>query len=167
MEKNITLEEHQNDALVEPACSEAPITAFITNLGKYNEGELLGEWLPLPTTPEQAKACLKRIGIDGIRYEEYFITDYKTWLRINPYYHLPKWANLDELNYLAKKLDEMTDEEIERFEAMLIFDIRYGNSSLKALINLTENLDCYGDSSSDDFTEIYDGKEIPEEYKVL
>lgn len=25
--------------------------AFITNLGKYNEGELIGEWVGFPVTP--------------------------------------------------------------------------------------------------------------------
>ena len=28
-----------------------PFEAFITNLGKYNEDELIGEWLKFPTTP--------------------------------------------------------------------------------------------------------------------
>ena len=27
-----------------------PFAAFITNLGKYNEGELVGEWVKFPTT---------------------------------------------------------------------------------------------------------------------
>lgn len=26
--------------------------AFVTNLGKYNEGELVGEWVHFPTTEE-------------------------------------------------------------------------------------------------------------------
>ena len=29
-----------------------PFAAFITNLGKYNEGDLVGEWVKFPTTPE-------------------------------------------------------------------------------------------------------------------
>ena len=33
--------------------SEFPFAAFITNLGKYNEGELVGEWVKFPTTPEK------------------------------------------------------------------------------------------------------------------
>ena len=28
--------------------------AFVTNLGKYNEGMLVGEWVKLPTTEESA-----------------------------------------------------------------------------------------------------------------
>ena len=30
-----------------------PFAAFITNLGKYNEGELVGEWVKFPTTAEE------------------------------------------------------------------------------------------------------------------
>ena len=50
--------------------------AYVTNLGKYNEGELVGEYLKFPTRPEEVLALLKRIGIDGVRYEEIFITDF-------------------------------------------------------------------------------------------
>ena len=48
--------------------------AYITNLGKYNEGELVGETLKFPTTTEEVQGLLKRIGVDGVRYEEFFIT---------------------------------------------------------------------------------------------
>ena len=49
--------------------------AFITNLGKYNEGCLVGEWVKFPVTNEEMQAVFRRIGI-GRRYEEWFITDY-------------------------------------------------------------------------------------------
>ena len=39
------------------------LQAYITNLGKYNEGELVGEWLTFPTTQEKLSATLERIGI--------------------------------------------------------------------------------------------------------
>lgn len=45
--------------------------AYITNLGKYNEGELVGETLKFPTTKEEVQGLLKRIGVDGVRYEEF------------------------------------------------------------------------------------------------
>ena len=58
-----------------------PFAAFITNLGKYNEGELVGEWVKFPTTAEELKKVFDRIGIGqkddfGQPYEEWFITDY-------------------------------------------------------------------------------------------
>lgn len=40
-----------------------PFAAFITNLGKYNEGELVGEWVKFPTTADELKKVFERIGI--------------------------------------------------------------------------------------------------------
>lgn len=36
------------------------ISVFVTNLAKYNNGELIGEWLDLPTKPKTIKQCFKR-----------------------------------------------------------------------------------------------------------
>ena len=62
-----------------------PFAAFITNLGKYNEGELVGEWVKFPTTAEEMKKVFERIGIGqkddfGNPYEEWFITDYDCYV---------------------------------------------------------------------------------------
>lgn len=40
---------------------------YIANLGKYNEGELVGEWFTPPINYEEIK---ERIGLDS-EYEEY------------------------------------------------------------------------------------------------
>ena len=95
-----------------------PFAAFITNLGKYNEGELVGEWVKFPTTAEEMKEVFKRIGIGqkddfGQPYEEWFITDYDCYVD-GLYSKLGEYENLDELNYLASKLDEMSESEIGR-----------------------------------------------------
>lgn len=42
---------------------DCPFEAFITNLGKYNEGELVGEWVKFPTTSEELQKVFERIGI--------------------------------------------------------------------------------------------------------
>ena len=53
----------------------ALIEAYVTNLGKYAEyGVEAGETLKFPATTEEVQALLKRIGVDGVRYEEIFIT---------------------------------------------------------------------------------------------
>lgn len=53
--------------------------AYVTNLGMYPErGVEVGEYLKFPTTIEEVQALFSRIGIDGKRYEEYFITDYQS-----------------------------------------------------------------------------------------
>jgi len=127
------------------------IEAYVTNLGKYNEGVLAGEWLKLPADTEDVQNLLKRIGVDGRRYEETFITDYETEID-GLYDHLSEYASVDELNYLASLLDEMNEGEREKFEAALAYGDYTG--SLKDLINLSQNLDCYeyypGVSDEDD-----------------
>ena len=45
----------------------AVIEAYVTNLGKYNEGELASSLLKFPTTREEVQEVLKQIGIDNIR----------------------------------------------------------------------------------------------------
>ena len=122
-----------------------PFAAFITNLGKYNEGELVGEWVKFPTTAEEMKEVFKRIGIGqrddfGQPYEEWFITDYDCYVD-GLYSKLGEYENLDELNYLASKLDEMSESEYAQFQAGMEMGDHCG--SLQEIINLTENLDCY------------------------
>ena len=118
--------------------SEAVLSAFVTNLGKYNEGVLAGEWLKLPTDTETVQALFSRIGVDGVRYEEFFITDYESAIP-GLHRYLGEYESLDELNYLAAMVEELDDTA--KFEAAL----EYGEHSSNAqeIINLTQNLDCY------------------------
>ena len=67
--------------------------AYITNLGKYNEGELVGETLKFPTTTEEVQGLLKRIGVDGVRYEEFFITSFDGDV-LGLYDYLTEYENL-------------------------------------------------------------------------
>ena len=122
-----------------------PFAAFITNLGKYNEGELVGEWVKFPTTAEELKKVFERIGIGqkddfGNPYEEWFITDYDCYVD-GIYDKLGEYESLDELNYLASKLDDMKSWEYDQFCAAMEMGDHSG--SVQEIINLTENLDCY------------------------
>ena len=138
-----------------------PFAAFITNLGKYNEGALVGEWVKFPTTAEELKKVFERIGIGakddfGQTYEEWFITDYDCYVD-GLYDLLGEYANLDELNYLASKLDDMSQDEYERFQAAM--EIGDHTGSIQELINLTENLDCY-----DIYPDIHDRNDLGRYY---
>ena len=122
-----------------------PFAAFITNLGKYNEGELVGEWVKFPTTAEEMKKVFDRIGIGqkddfGNPYEEWFITDYDCYVD-GLYDKLGEYESLDELNYLASKLDDMKSWEYDQFCAAM--EVGDHSGSVQEIINLTENLDCY------------------------
>lgn len=90
------------------------IRIYLTNLGKYNEGELVGKWVDLPTT-NGFDEHLEEIGINE-EYEEWFITDYETdidGLEIHEY------SNIEELDELAETLENLADYEKEVVEAMI------------------------------------------------
>ena len=60
---------------------------YIANLGKYNEGELVGDWFSLPLDEE---VIAERIGLNA-EYEEYAIHDRITGLpagRLGQFYIL-------------------------------------------------------------------------------
>lgn len=85
---------------------------FLTNLGKYNEGHLVGEWVSLPIDNGKLEEVKKRIGIN-MNYEEIFITDYECdidGVKVN------EFDDIEELNEMAETLEELdeTDEEIIR-----------------------------------------------------
>lgn len=124
---------------------DCPFEAYITNLGKYNEGELVGEWVKFPTTYEEMQKVFERIGIGkedefGNIYEEWFITDYDCYVD-GLHDILGEYESLDELNYLANSIEAMDKSDFERFEAAI--EIGDYAGSVKDLINLTENLDKY------------------------
>ncbi|MCL2837634.1 MAG: antirestriction protein ArdA [Oscillospiraceae bacterium] len=115
-------------------------SAFVTNLGKYNEGSLVGEWVNFPTTTEKLQACFKRIELDGKRYEECFITDYDSNYS-GLCNNLGEYESINELNYLAVQIDDMNGGDKEKFFA--VTESGEHTSSVKDLINLIENIDCY------------------------
>ena len=114
--------------------------AYITNLGKYAEGQLVGQPLKFPATTEEVQSLLKNIGVDGVRYEEFFITAFDGDV-MGLYDYLTEYENLDELNHLAHLISELDSDEIETLEAVL----NKGDhaSSVADIINLVHNLDCY------------------------
>lgn len=89
--------------------------AAITNLGKYNEGELAFVWLDLPATAEAFNAALDSVGIGhldsfGIPYEEWFVSDYDCDA-VDLYAVLGEYPSLDMMNKAASLSDELADIE--------------------------------------------------------
>ena len=126
---------------------EGIFEAFIANLGKYNEGTLIGEWVKFPATPKEIQKAFEKIGIStndelGNVYEEWFITDYNCNLDgLVKNINFGEYENLDELNYLASKIGELNSYELEKFQAVL--EVSDYTGSVKDIINLTGNLDKY------------------------
>ena len=97
------------------------IELCLTNLGKYNEGELIVTRLVLPATTEEIYAAYDEIGVaEGTMYEETFISDYET--DINEL-EIREFASLDDLNELAEELEKLDEYELEAFGAMLDYGL--------------------------------------------
>lgn len=118
-------------------------SAYVTNLGLYKEGYLVGKWVSFPidyegmTFDETLKEVLGEIKIDDNNYKEYFITDYKS--NVNGLTDcLGQYENLKLLNCLAKMIIE-SDINFQQLESM----IEYGKStgSVEELMNLVNNSD--------------------------
>ena len=122
------------------------LSVFITNLGKYNEGELVGEWVKLPATDAELREVLKRIGISsttvcGNVYEEWFITDYDCSIDgITDI--LGEYESLDRLNELMKVLKDLELGDLTKFIAV-VSSGNFGVRDLESLIELVSELDHY------------------------
>lgn len=142
----------------------------MTNQEKYRKGEVAGITVEFPTTKEAMQESLRKIGVDGIRCREVFLTEHDS--NLSGFCHCINQSDpADELNYLCRLLSDMTDTELATFQAV----VEYGehNENAAALINLALNVESYdlymdvdndkelGHIYADDMGEI----DIPEEVR--
>lgn len=117
---------------------------YLTNLGKYNEGELIGEWVELPVSQEELQKVFERIGINE-EYKEYFITDYEC-----DFYEVGEYESLDTLNEIAERIEELGEEESEVVK-VLMSELGY---TLNEAIDKVNSGDYRIYSDCDDMTDI-------------
>jgi len=113
--------------------SEFPISAYLSYPDLSN-----GWWLGFPTNKEDLQSALKILGAENGDVEVQYYTTGENEL----YNRLPNKLNADnlnELNFLALHLNEMSESELEIFEAVVEADWHCG--SLLDIINIGENLD--------------------------
>lgn len=113
---------------------------YLTNLGKYNEGELIGEWVSLPISHDELQLCLQRIQVDGAHYEEYFMTDYDSDIT-GLTKVLSEYESIKTLNQLAMQVSELGENDVELFSAVI--ETGLDASSSCDIINLINNLSSY------------------------
>lgn len=87
------------------------LRGFITNLGKYNEGLLIGKWIDFPIDPDDLEKVFERIGINE-EYEEYFFTDWECDFETG----LGEYVSIDYVNELAERLE---DEDADLLKAII------------------------------------------------
>jgi antirestriction protein len=103
---------------------------YVANLGKYNEGHLVGEWVNLPCTEEEMQNLFVRIKLarfengeyiegyeeNGSIYEEHAIHDFETdieGLKVEEY------SSISELNELAETIEDFEESETTALQAFL------------------------------------------------
>lgn len=131
---------------------ERRIAIYLTNLGKYNEGCLMGEWVKLPIPKDKLQDVLTRIGINE-RYEEYFITDYETLLSN---LHISEYASINDLNELAERIEGLADHDYEKLAAVLECE---SSMSIAEILELIDELDSF-----DLLAEVEDDEALGEYY---
>lgn len=113
---------------------DVPFQAYITPL---DNAKTTGEWVSFPTTPDHMKDVFARLDIGP---SDWNITN----VECNVYgirEIIWQCKSLDELNFLAAKLDELDESEIGQYQAVI--EIEEHCDCMQELINLADNLDCY------------------------
>ena len=116
---------------------------LIDSRSRFETGKPGGVWLPMPTTTEQLHAAMESVGITADNPQDFFINGYSS--PEDCPFDLPlsviQSASMDELNYFGKLLEMQSDGDKDKFAAAVTHGEYAG--SMKDLINLAQNLDCY------------------------
>ncbi len=114
--------------------NDAPFELFLAPLDNHME---TNQWVTFPTSAEHMRDVFQNLGIGPHAWQ---IVDSSCYVGgIRPLVNACQ--NLDELNYLALKLEKLSEKDIDRFAAVL--EIEEHNGSVAELINLCSNLECY------------------------
>ena len=103
-----------------------------------------GVWLDLPTTTEQVQAALRQIGISSDNPQGLFVSGYfaEEEKRFAIPYNMVLASNVDELNFLASRLETLSTGERAELNAALQAP-QSELSSIGKITDFPENVDYY------------------------
>ena len=127
---------------------------YLTNLGKYNEGYLVGEWVKLPVSDIEFKDVLERIGIDR-EYEEYFISDYEVDEDIAK---ISEYSSVSYLNEIAELEEVLESTTLRALKALV--NCGYYDDILEAYEHLHEYIFYDGMNIGDIIDDILDSENV-------
>jgi antirestriction protein len=104
---------------------------FIVNLGKYNEGEPVGDWFSLPVDKE---VVIERLGLNK-NYEEYAVHDQELPFPINEY------VSIEELNRMTVVYMELRESPVGDVIKDILDNGWYG--SMEELAEHLDEIICY------------------------
>lgn len=100
------------------------IRGYVANLGRYNEGEIIGEWVTFPVDEDEWNETLERIGIsdkpdeNGRIYEEFFFADWDCGCDFG----FGEYEDVDHINDIAESADNLNSYEEEALESMIDYN---------------------------------------------
>ena len=98
---------------------------YIANLGKYNEGELVGDWFSFPLDEE---VIAERIGLNA-EYEEYAIHDTDNFPM-----EISEYISISELNRIYEQLEELPDYLLDDLDSFVLAPVS-GDYVFSELVN--------------------------------
>ena len=118
-------------------------TVLIQNRTEFEKGNPATVFLSLPATKEELHEAMKALNITADNPQDFFLNGYSTaeGRRIEIPSDWIRDGDIDKINFLAARLEEMTPEQLERLDAVMHSDFK--PESLDKLIDHTYNTDFY------------------------
>ena len=116
---------------------------LLHNRQRYEQGKE-GLWFSLPTTTEKLQAALREIGISADNPQDFFLYDYRSPQErpIKLPRDLVLSADVDELNFLAARLEKLDAAELAELNAALTSP-QSDFQSIGQIIDYPDNVDYY------------------------
>lgn len=118
-------------------------SVLLHNRQRYEQGKD-GLWFSLPTTTEKLQAALREIGISADNPQDFFLYDYRSPQArfIKLHRDMVLSADMDELNFLAARLEKLDAAELAELNAALTSP-QSDFHNIGQIIDYPENVDFY------------------------
>ena len=118
-------------------------TVLIQNRTEFEKGNPATVFLSLPATKEELHEAMKALNITADNPQDFFLNGYSTAdnRRIEIPFDWIRDGDIDRINFLAARLEEMTTEQLEKLDAVMHSGFK--PESLDKLIDHTYNTDFY------------------------
>ena len=116
---------------------------MIGNRSRFEAGDPSGYWLDMPATKEQLQAAMQSVGITADNPQDFSIRGYSDdpEKHIALPYEMVCAADVDELNFLAARLEQLDPAEVGKLNAAL--QQKNGLANIGQVIDFTYNVDFY------------------------
>ena len=116
---------------------------MIGNRSRFDAGDPGGYWLDMPATKEQLHEAMRNVGITADNPQDFSIRGYSDdpEKHIALPYEMVCAADVDELNFLAARLEQLDPAEVGKLNAAL--QQKNGLANIGQVIDFTYNVDFY------------------------